>query len=61
MFIGVDPLHQVILVSEGVRHTPQAMACHLLDHHATSTPVDQEGKTGFGINITLLCSLLAHS
>lgn len=51
--VGMDPLHplpQVILVSEGVPLTPAAVACRSPDHHATSIPGEQEGKSCLNLN-----------
>lgn len=52
----MDPLHpllQVILVSEGVRHTLEAVACHPLDLRAPSVREAHEGKRCFNIHIML--------
>lgn len=57
--VGMDPLHpllSVILVSEGVPHTLEVVACRPLDLHTTSIPAAREGKSCLNFNIMLkLC------
>ncbi|XP_056284535.1 uncharacterized protein si:ch211-51e12.7 isoform X5 [Pseudoliparis swirei] len=58
---GTDPMHpllQDILVSEGLHHTLEAVACCFLDLHATSTTAAKEVSTMDRSLLLLLLLLL---